>query len=62
MLDVIFDKLKIIFSCNSSCVKETGNDTIEIKLNNKQILLLNETHANFKDIMNIVHSINEKRI
>ena len=36
----------------------TRYDCIEIKLNDKQILLLNETHARFQEVMDIVHSIN----
>lgn len=59
MFDVVFDKLKVIFSCNSSCIKESSGDIIEIKLNGNQILIIKETHAQFKQVMDIVHSINE---
>ena len=58
MFDVVFEKLKVIFSCNSSCIKEKSADSIEIKLNDKQILLLNEKHSRFQEVMDIVHSIN----
>ena len=58
MFDVVFDKLKVIFSCNSSCIKEKSADCIEIKLNDKQVLMLKDTHPRFQEIMGVEHSIN----
>ena len=59
MFDVVFDKLKVIFSCNSSCIKENSGDSIEINLNGNQILMIKEAHPRFKEVMDIIHSINE---